>query len=104
MWPTSRAKCLPDPQQQDNRYYFLCFLEDVLRSWGQEYPRLKKLDDLMPINVTVTNSRKIVLPESVNFFSIYISSFKIKFQSLPFFSWAVTEDPYCALVRHETPN
>jgi len=28
----------------------------ILRWWGQEYPRVEKLDDLMPINVTVTNS------------------------------------------------
>jgi len=33
--------------------------------WGQEYPLVKKLDDLMPINVTVTNSGKIALPEII---------------------------------------
>jgi len=36
--------------------------------WGQEDPRVKKLDDLMPINVTVTHSGKMVLPEFVIFF------------------------------------
>jgi len=39
----------------------------------------------MPINVTVNNSGKIALPEFIKNISIYISSFKIKFQSLPFF-------------------
>jgi len=37
----------------------------VKRWWGQEYPCVKKLDDLMPINVTVTNSGKITLPEII---------------------------------------
>jgi len=69
-----------------------------------EYPRVKKLDDLMPINVTVTNSGKIALPEFIKNVTIYISSFKIKFQSLPFFTWAVTAYRRCSLVTHETPN
>jgi len=38
----------------------------------------------MPINVTVTNSEKIALPEIIKNVTIYISSFKIKFQSMPF--------------------
>jgi len=44
---------------------FAHVLEDVLMWWGQKDPRVKKLDDLMPINVTVTNTGKIALPESV---------------------------------------
>jgi len=43
----------------------MCSLENILRWWGQEYPRVKKLDDLMPINVTFTNSGKIALPEII---------------------------------------
>jgi len=39
-----------------------------LRWWGQVYPRVKKLDDLMPINVTVTNPGKIPLQEFIIFF------------------------------------
>jgi len=72
--------------------------EDALRWWGH------KLDDLIPINVTVTNSGKTALPEYVKNVSIYISSFKIKFQNLPFFTYAVTHDPRCSLVTHKTPN
>jgi|GEM_PF-6510507 len=59
----------------------------------------KKLDDLMPINVTVTNSGMIACTTG-----IHISSSKIKFPSLPFFTWAVTDDPHCSLVTHKTPN
>jgi len=71
---------------------------------GVSYPRIKKLDDLMPINVTITNAGKIALPEIIKNVTIYISSFKIKFQSLPFFTWAVSAYPCCSLVTHETPN
>jgi len=35
---------------------------------------------------------------------IYISNFKIKFQNLPFVTWAVTAYPRCSLVTHKTPN
>jgi len=31
-------------------------------------------------------------------------SIKIKFQSLPFFPWAVKAYPRCSLVKHKTPN
>jgi len=54
----------------------------------------------MPINVTVTNSGRIALPEIIKNVAIYTSSFKIKFQSLPFFTWAVTAYPRCSLVKH----
>jgi len=47
------------------KFHSNCIQEDILRGWGQEYPRVKKLDDLMPINVTVTNSGKIALPEII---------------------------------------
>jgi len=51
----------------------------------------------MAINATVTKSGKKALPEFVKkILVIYISSFKIKFQSLPFFTWAVTDDPHAA--------
>jgi len=45
----------------------------------------------MPINVTLNNSGKVSLQENVigTNIGIYISSFKIKFKSLPFFTWAV---------------
>jgi len=33
--------------------------------WGQEYKSLKKWSDLMPLNVTVANSGKISLQESI---------------------------------------
>jgi len=69
---------------------------------GSERSACKKMDDLMPINVTATNSGKIALPEFVKNVRIYISSFKIKFQSLPFFTWA--NDPRCSLVTYKTPN
>jgi len=62
----------------------------ILRWWGQEHPRVTNLDDLMPIHVTVTNSGRIALPEIIKNVTIYTSSFKIKFQSLPFYTWAVT--------------
>jgi len=52
---------------------------------GGNIRKCKILDDLMPINVTVTNSGKIALPEYVKNVSVYINSFKIKFQSLPFY-------------------
>jgi len=68
----------------------------VLRWWGQEYPRVKKLDDLLPANVTVTISGKIALPEFIKKITIDISSFKIKFQGLPFFTWAVTSYSRCS--------
>jgi len=64
----------------------------------------KKLDGLMPINVTVTNSVKIALPEIIKNVTFYISSFKIKFQSLPIFTWAVTAYPRCSVATHKTPN
>jgi len=64
----------------------------------------KKMDDLMQMNVTVTNSGRIALPEIIKNVTIYISSFKIKFQSLPFFTWAVMAYPRCSLVTHKTPN
>jgi len=35
--------------------------------WDQEDPLVKTLNDLMPINVTVTNSGKIALPEVLVF-------------------------------------
>jgi len=53
----------------------------VLRWWGQEDPRVKKLDDLMPINVTVTDSGKIALLEFIKYVTIYISSFKARLNS-----------------------
>jgi len=34
-------------------------------SWGQEYKSLKEWSDLMPINVTLTNSGKISLEETL---------------------------------------
>jgi len=46
-------------------------------AWGQEYECLKKWSDLMTINITVANSRKISLPEIIKKITIYISSFKI---------------------------
>jgi len=50
---------------------------DVLRCWGQEDLRVKKLDDLMPINVTVTNSGKITL--TLTFISLFfVSALKTK--------------------------
>jgi len=64
--------------------------EDILRWWGQEYPSVKKLDDLMPINVKDTC---VALPQFIKNVTIYNSSFKIKFQSLPFL-----------LVTNKTPN
>jgi len=40
-------------------------IKRILRWWGQENQRVKKLDDLMPKNLTVTNSGKIALPEII---------------------------------------
>jgi len=37
----------------------------MLRWWGQEYPRVKTLNNRMPKNDTVTNSEKIALPEFI---------------------------------------
>jgi len=37
----------------------------VLRGWDKEVWGLKKWSDLMPINVTVTNSGKILIQETI---------------------------------------
>jgi len=50
---------------------------------GSGVKSLKKCSDIMPINVTVTNSGMITGIYNKNF-SIYISSFKITFQGLSF--------------------
>jgi len=112
--PARRPKLrIPCSQLRTNHcsLKFFCLLEKtyfkrihILMWWVQEYPLVKKLDDLMPINVTVTNSGRIELPEIIKNVTIYTSSFKIKFLSLPFFTWAVTSYPRCSLVKHKTPN
>jgi len=71
---------------------------------GSGVSACKKLDGLMPVNVTATNSGRIALQEIIKNVTIYTSSFNIKFQSMSFFTWAVTAYPRCSLVKHKTPN
>jgi len=59
-------------------------LRGYIKVEGSGVSACKKLEDLMPINVTVTNSERIALPEIIKNVTIYTSSLKIKIQSLPF--------------------
>jgi len=74
-----RRSALVQPKEMTPRSKLL--LDKVV--WGQEYRSLKKWSDHMPIkNVTVTNSGKISQQVFIiKNISIYISSYKIKFQS-----------------------
>jgi len=48
-----------------NEYTYVFNRMRLYGIWGQEYKYLKKWSDLMPINVTVTNSGNISLQETL---------------------------------------
>jgi len=67
-------------------------------------PRVEKLDDLKPINVSVTNSGKIAQPESVKMLVFKLAALRLNSKVCLFFTWAASEDPRCSQARHKTPN
>jgi len=61
----------------------------------------KKLDDLMPINVTVTNSGRIALPEIIKKVLVFTLAALRLNSKVCLFLLGLSR---CTLVRHKTPN